>query len=336
MYIDLLNNKIYDDHNCPPEINIQILKNKSNNINIIKQNISSNIYPITFSIPEGKIVEKISEKTKIISTLIPGNNSTYIFNNETDYYNEYKNSIFALTTKKGGWDCLRHYEILANGCIPYFPYIETCPENILYFFPKELIIKGNDLYLKLKYKEINNLTKEDKEQCYNLANELLNYTKKHLTTKNMAKNVLTKIDNKNISKILFLSADTSPDYLRCLTLHGVKELYGINCHDFPKIPHLYKTDYLNYKNLYGKGITYTNLLDENLHDNNLDFTIENDIIKKEYDIIIYGSFHRGMPFYDLIKQHYTSDKIILLCGEDDHFCDCSRYLHKIFIRELNP
>lgn len=42
--------------------------------------------------------------------------NTYIFENEEEYYNDYKKSLFAITRKKGGWDCMRHYEILACGC----------------------------------------------------------------------------------------------------------------------------------------------------------------------------------------------------------------------------
>jgi hypothetical protein len=91
---------------------------------------------ITFSIPEEKIVKDIPNKSKLLSSLIPGNLSTYIYNNEEDYYNEYKKSLFATTILKAGWDCMRHYEILLNGCIPYFPNIENCPKNTMKLFPK--------------------------------------------------------------------------------------------------------------------------------------------------------------------------------------------------------
>ena len=50
-------------------------------------------YPITFSIPECKIINKIPIKTQVVSKLIPGQLDTYIYNNETDYYNEYKRSL---------------------------------------------------------------------------------------------------------------------------------------------------------------------------------------------------------------------------------------------------
>jgi hypothetical protein len=293
---------------------------------------------ITFSIPEEKIVKDIPNKSKILSNLIPGNLSTYIYNDEEDYYSEYKKSLFAMTIQKGGWDCMRHYEILLNGCIPYFPNIENCPENTMKLFPKDLILEGNILFEKYRNYDINNLEKDDINECNILIKKLLEYTNQYLTTKNMAKYILEKTNNTNISNILYLSGNMNPDYLRSVTLHGFKELFGSKCHDYPKVSYIYKSENLDYKKLYGKGITYTNLLNDCLHDDTLDKTIENDIRNKKYDIIIYGSYHRGTPFYELVCNLYTPDKIILLCGEDIHNCDCLHYVNKghcVFVRELN-
>lgn len=295
-----------------------------------------NLHPITFSIPEEKISPDIKTKTKILSNLIPGDRSTYIYTNETDYYNEYKQSIFATTTLKAGWDCLRHYEILANGTIPYFPGIEECPPNTLKLFPKEMIKYGNELYNNYRNKQFHELNNEELDKCYNLINQLLDYTKNNLTTAKMAQYVLNTV-NYNGSNILYLSGNTDPDYLRCLTLHGFKTLFGRNCHDYPKIEHIYKSSTVDFAYLYGGGITYTNLLDNSLHDHNLDASIIDDILNHKYDIIIYGSYHRVLPFYDFITQHYTKDKIILMCGEDLHCCDYMKYVsigHHVFVREL--
>jgi hypothetical protein len=53
------------------------------------------LMPITFSIPEEKLVSNISEKTKLISDLIPGKKETYIYNTEQEYKDEYK-SLYLL------------------------------------------------------------------------------------------------------------------------------------------------------------------------------------------------------------------------------------------------
>ncbi len=207
----------------------------------------------------------------------------------------------------------------------------------MYLLPKDLFIKGNLLYNKFKNKNINELNEKLITEYYKLQKNLLEYTKKYLTTVNMAKYILDKTNHTNVKKILYLSGRTDPDYLRCLTLHGFKILFGKNCHDFPKIPHIYKSDKINYKKLYGKGITYTNLIIDDLHDNNLDVNLEESIKQKKFDIIIYGSYHRGMPFYELVCKKYDADEIILLCGEDIHNCNYNKFInkgHHVFVREL--
>ena len=296
------------------------------------------LHPITFSIPEEKIYENHNIKTKILSNLIPGNISNYIYDNEEEYYNEYKTSYFAITVQKAGWDCMRHYEILANGCVPFFLNIENCPKNTMNLLPKELFIQSNQLFNeKFNNKNINDLTQEDINEYYTIQKKLLEHTKKYLTTKKMAEYILKNTNNENVSKILYLSYDTNPDYLRCVTLHGFKSLFGDKCHDFPKIPHIYKSNNIDHKTLHGKGISYTNLLEPTLHNDQLDHTIINNIHYIYYDIIIYGSYHRGMPFYDLISKIYNPDKIILLCGEDTHCCNYNYFLekgHHVFVREL--
>ena len=283
------------------------------------------IFPITFSIPAEKIITEQTKKDKLVSNLIPGDTSTYIYDNETDYYNEYKRSKFAITTKKAGWDCLRHYEIMANGCLPIFKDIDKCPEKTLTLLPKDLL------------KECNNLYENYDDDKYNkLSEKVLDFLKNNLTTSSVAKYILEKTNHQNASKILFLSGDTNPDYLRCLTLHGFKETFGKNCHEYPKIPHLYKSKDIDFSKLYGKGMTYTNLLDEKLYDNDVN-VIEN-IKNKVYDIVIYGSYHRGVPYYDTVKKIYKPNEIILLCGEDIHQCDYNFWLkkeHHVFVRELS-
>ena len=297
------------------------------------------MFPINFSIPKEKICNEYTEKTKILSDLIPGYLHTYIYNTEEDYYNEYKKSYFAVTKLKGGWDCMRHYEILANGCIPYFLNIEECPKNTMVLLPKELLLEAIILYdKKFKNKNMNEITEEDNNEYNILQNKLLEYTKNNLTTEKMVEYILKKTNHENVSNILYLSGNTAPDYLRCITLHGFKTVFGEHCHDYPKIPHVYKSDSIHYTNLYGKGMTYTNLLEQNARNDNLDNTIIEDIKNKYYDIVIYGSYHRGMPYYDVITERYNSNQIILIYGEDEHSCNHNYFVekgHHVFARELS-
>lgn len=146
-----------------------------------------NILPIQFCIPKDKMATSFT-KTKYIASLIPGNTSTYTFNTEQDYYNEYKNSTFAITTKKAGWDCLRHYEILGNGCIPVFNpldnkeenLLKNCPINTMHLFPKSIVNQMTHIY-NCNY----NMDKND--FILNMCNILLNYTNEFLTCESYCK-----------------------------------------------------------------------------------------------------------------------------------------------------
>lgn len=296
------------------------------------------LYPITFSIPLCKIVDSIPDKKRILSSLIPGDSSTYIYNTEEEYYNQYKESMFAITKKKAGWDCLRHYEILACGTIPVFTDINFCPINTMALWPKDLLNQANLLYNKIKLYTIDTIPDNLQKDYYMLLDELMQYLHNHLTTTCIAKYVLSKT-NMQAQKILYLSACTNPDYLRCLTLIGFKELFGANCHDYCKIPHIYN-DYssADSKLLYGKGITYTKNVKAESYVTLTEQEILENIKNKKYDLIIYGSYHRGMPFYHDAIKFYTTDKIVIMCGEDIHYCESLHEFlnkgHPIFVREF--
>lgn len=282
------------------------------------------IFPISFSIPACKIAQEIPVKKRYLSRMIPGNPESYIYETEEDYYEQYRESWFAKTIQKAGWDCLRHYEILANGAIPYFPELSKCPPQTMTTFPKQLVLQGNRLFEMGAPSEV----------CRELIKELLEYTRAHLTTRATAQGILEKT-NPHAKKILFLSAGVYPDYLRCLTLHGFKTILGKNCHDVPRVDHLYTDSKVDM--LYGKGFTYTRLLDPDLHDDTLTQRIEDDIRNHVYDLIVYGNLHRGMPHYNLVVQHYDPTEVILLDGEDQHTCNRNDYLqkgHPVFVREL--
>lgn len=300
------------------------------------------LHPITFSMPSSKIYGsglRLS-KTRVLANIIPGKLETYIYDDEQLYYDGYKEAYFAITTKKGGWDCMRHYEIIANGCLPYFIGIEQCPPHTMKLFPKDLTLKSNELYLRgFENRDINELTTEHVNEYYNLLSEFLVYMHTHLTTHQMAKYMLKSVSDENntpIKSVLYLNGNLEPDYLRCLNLHGFKMLFGQDCHDYPKIPHLYKNNIINLKNIYGKGMTYSNLLEDSERDDSRDETLLEDIRLHRYDIVVYGSFHRGTPLYELVREHYRMDEIVFVCGEDIHGCNfnCLDVGHHMFVREL--
>ena len=98
---------------------------------LVQENIP-NVYPTGFGIPSYQIAEiNLDTKDQLYQRTAPnsclfqpdtdlGNRSGYKFNREEDYFQDLQRSWFGLTCKRGGWDCLRHYEIIANGAVLLF------------------------------------------------------------------------------------------------------------------------------------------------------------------------------------------------------------------------
>ncbi len=319
----------------------------NNGLTVLKriENHNKKLLPISFSIPEEKICKDIdiSIKTKIEAYVKPLNDRSqkYKYDKEEDYYNDLKASFFAHTSKRNGWDSMRHYEILANNCIPYFGDLNECPKNILCFYPKELIKESNNLYQKVKDLDMNDFVTnhEHINEYINILHKLMNHFKNKLTTKSLANYILVSSNNKPLN-ILFLSSNENEDYLKCLTLHGFKKILGSKCHDYPKIPCIYKN--YNSTTLYGNGFTYSKVLEDSYRDDSLDKTIEEDLNNKKYDIIIYGQSSIHYKFYDIISTIYEPSKVIFLNGEDHvthfHLKDFNDKIskgHFCYIREFH-
>lgn len=179
---------------------------------------AQNIYPLCFSIPKENIVDEIPEKTKDFADLIPcylnrnhPHEATYKFNEEEQYNQDYKDSYFGFTCSKGGWDCLRHYEILANGCVPFFTDLDAKPQYTMYPWPSDInkqamnlagvfpnYTKKSDSYRQMGTcdKILNTEGHFIDHQIFNkleyeiMLELLLNYTRENLTTEASAKYVL--------------------------------------------------------------------------------------------------------------------------------------------------
>jgi len=263
-------------------------------------NFTFNIYPFGYSIPSTLLANKTPPKSKSFSNVIPGNYSTYI-SNERDYLFELSESLFVVTYKKAGWDCLRHYEIIAAGSIPLFVDIEQCPHNALPMHPKELyrlLLYQPGLQFNVsdipigggRARRIESLSFDDKQldqPLYTATVEaLLHYARNVFSTRSMATYLLQKIYThsdghvrSSAPKVLYLTHTWQDlyghtdmgDFQADLTLIGLKEVLGEDgVIDYPKRKAIYRTH--NEFNtsafeearsrLYGKGFVFGLFLSE--------------------------------------------------------------------------
>ncbi len=93
---------------------------------------TANIFPIGFGIPERHIRPlNVESKTQLHQTHVQdpefSKKAGYVFAKEGDYYDDLARSYFGITMKKGGWDCMRHYEIMAAGTLVMFKHFDQKP-----------------------------------------------------------------------------------------------------------------------------------------------------------------------------------------------------------------
>jgi len=106
----------------------------------------ADLLPIGFCIPKEKIWNVEFDKSRLFAPCDPRDRSTYVYyGDESLYYSQYAESYYGRTMRKGGWDCCRHYEILAAGALLYFVGLEACPPRTLHFLPKDTLLEARRL-----------------------------------------------------------------------------------------------------------------------------------------------------------------------------------------------
>ena len=168
------------------------------------------VFPIHFAIPECKLSTGPVSKEKLFAQVDPRDKSSYIFGNEAEYYADYQKSFFAMTMQKAGWDCLRHYEILANQCIPNFLNLIECPLQTMTRFPKLEAYQAATLIEKRGAEYF--LTKEGQDVYTFLLGKLVRWTHQYLTTKALAQYVLEVQDAVTSGNSYHLDLLTTPSF----------------------------------------------------------------------------------------------------------------------------
>jgi hypothetical protein len=165
--------------------------------------LHKNIFEINFSIPGFKISDHFLNKTKIfpkhivdkeVAKNVEGSYTTYAFEDEKSYYNDLQISKFGITMKRSGWDCLRHYEIAANGAVICFKNLHIKPKKCA---PHGLV-DGINCISYTNYSDL--IAKIDKleDSEYDLMRqESLKWVKQN-SCSNIAKNLIKNISPNSI------------------------------------------------------------------------------------------------------------------------------------------
>ena len=174
--------------------------------------------PIWYALPSLEAFRRVrasagdgcSRKLFDFAPMRPGRVKTYRFETQDAYYSQYAHSLFALTMPRAGLDCLRHYEILASGAVPFFlqPAALAASPLSMYGFPRELVRQASLLpgvptadQAEEAWKvdaelHINHTTFDLRRYC-ELRAALLAHTEAKLTTVALARYFLEQLSQAN-------------------------------------------------------------------------------------------------------------------------------------------
>lgn len=151
----------------------------------------SDILPIGFAIPKSKIIKPDAkvEKTKMVAMMSQYTTGyTFSYDQEHLYYEEYQSAYYGLTQKKAGWDCMRHYEIVANGALPVFKDLSNLPPKVMTMWDKELLKESNELFWNFRPGTRGNL-----DRYLELRDKSLEHVRNNLTTEALFHHVLNNM-----------------------------------------------------------------------------------------------------------------------------------------------
>lgn len=281
------------------------------------------IYPISLGIPSHLVQANVPAKDRDFATDTSQGTASYQFQSDQQsaYYADYQRSWLGLSCRKGGWDCMRHLEIMANGCLPYFQGGNDIPRFTMTHYPKDVIRKtlqaADNVTLRsrsLVYKNDEQPLASKPAELSALAKRMLGHLKVHSTTQAIASYLLRQMGKPDAKSVLFLSSGKKIDYACDLLFHGLRELLGAGCVDHGKLWWMYNSATPQQRaNMYGRGFTYSGHLDD-IDINRTD--IRKRIQQREFDLVVFGSATRHCDMLPYVRQYYDHDEVALIDGED--------------------
>jgi hypothetical protein len=356
------------------------------------------LHPSAFALSRATMRDEIVPMEKRaggMAPLIPGKTKTYIYATEAEYRHMYAHHIWAQTRKKSGWDCFRHWEIMAAGCIPVWtstPPLSACPLDTMNVGNvKELWARARSQFdawnrADVKARDamtpvLTTLAQDCLEWCHTHALDYWlaqtwsdgGFQRRHplplslrihggdgsarISFPNPRDCVGSlKADGAPLRTVLMLSAQDAEsdkiDYLCETVVLAFKEAMGAAAHEWPKRPWLYESfPESSCHKLYGRGMNYTRLLNDDARDDTLDEErdIKEWIESKAFDLIVYPVGELRMPFYDTVMKWYDPEDVLFFFGEDNrdntHLRRAKKMHalepllqrgHHVFVRELKP
>lgn len=205
------------------------------------------VFPLNFSFPQPQLMPSTLEpRPHFLSTTYPG--EPFSFSSWEPYLEEYRNSYFALSTKKGGWDTFRHLEILFSGAIALMPGLDLSHRWSLALFPRRALI---EVYRALR--EDGAAVPSDETRRY-----FRDWASERLTSRAVGEYLVGSAGLESRS-LLFLDEwlPRRTDYLSAFVFVGLSQIPGVECASAWEPAYLFDDFEGDTSTLYGRGFGYT-------------------------------------------------------------------------------
>eukprot|EP01062_Namystynia_karyoxenos_P063160 TRINITY_DN55986_c0_g1_i1.p1 TRINITY_DN55986_c0_g1~~TRINITY_DN55986_c0_g1_i1.p1 ORF type:complete len:650 (+),score=186.91 TRINITY_DN55986_c0_g1_i1:81-1952(+) len=179
------------------------------------------VFPVSYSLPDELFAATLPYKDQDSSRTVPGMQleGTYKWHNESAFYGDYARSFYCTTFKKGGWQALRHIEIIAAGCMPFFIDLEYVPELTLVGLPKQLLLEARDLpgvHFDCRTLQVRiNHAVFPRARYDALLRELMRHARAHLTATQHARWLLKATGHPAARSALFVQSWQPPPFNGC-------------------------------------------------------------------------------------------------------------------------
>lgn len=269
------------------------------------------VRPISFSFPESLSNSPILP-LQPMGTVIPGH--AYTYESPVDYFRQYSESALAITHRKAGWDCFRHVEILAAGSVPLMLDSKKIPKYSMIHYPKSALVQVNECARDFR---------GIPDQATRIA--FHDYFRHNLTTRAMAKYLLASVGLEEAQRVLFVdqALPKMADYQSVLTLIGLKELLGEQCHVAFPVDYIYNDWNESSRQLYGRGFGYSRSVEANNRSQDevsqsvvqRPASLERSSIKK-FDAVVVGSIARNRGLAIELLNDFPAEQTLWIHGED--------------------
>ena len=221
-----------------------------------------------------------------------------------EYRKEYERAYWGITHKKGGWDCMRHLEILSSSCLPLMYDAKKIPKWTMNYYPKNSMRFLNDKFLEKPF------IPGEATRTYFEA-----WFDTWLTPEAMVNNMFKLIGNKSkLKKILFIddSLHSQIDYLSILTLVGLTRVAGVNLDIWEYYPEYLSENYSGKTGeLYGRGFSFSKSISKKPH-----VISKSEVIPHEYDYVVIGGALQNKDSLSKYIKLFSGKRVILLLGND--------------------